>query len=203
MDALRQVGRGLGIGLLLLAGCLTSPVVEGLDVVPPGTVIVEQNPLWIALGHSHYPLVWENVLRVLADMGFEIAEANRFDGRIETLPRISAGCGLPLKPGSPDPHERLLSTLQTYRHRVSIQILPADDPNGGYFINVIVRRELEDLPRPSRATAGAALFRSENNVERTFEVIDPTVFESHWIPKGRDPALEQAILRRLHECMPG
>ena len=67
----------------------------------------------------------------------------------------------------------------------------------GFFIHVIVYKELEDLPRPTRATAGGVLYRRENNVERQFEIVDPTLFESTWIPKGRDIAMEQLILQRL------
>jgi hypothetical protein len=80
-----------------------------------------------------------------------------------------------------------------------ILIQPADD--GGFFVTVTVFRELEDLERPVQATAGAASFRSDNTVERQFEVVDPTVFESSWIPKGRNRALEQAILHRLTRSM--
>ena len=57
------------------------------------------------------------------------------------------------------------------------------------------------LPRPTRMTAGAASFRSDNTVERQFEVIDPTIYEATWIPLGRDVKLEQVILARLKQCM--
>ena len=89
--------------------------------------------------------------------------------------------------------------MQTIRHRAEISIDPARD--GGYFVSVIVYKELEDLARPVRSTAGAASFRSDNTVERQFEVIDPTVFESNWIPLGRDACLEQVILQRLKKCL--
>jgi hypothetical protein len=62
---------------------------------------------------------------VLGDYGFEIRESNRYDGHIETIPRIAPGLGLFLKPGSPDLRDRLLATLQTYRHRVLVDIQPA------------------------------------------------------------------------------
>ena len=68
---------------------------------------------------------------------------------------------------------------------------------GGFFIEVTVFKELEDLPRPVRATQGAAIFRADNNVERQFTVIDPTIFEANWIPRGRDVEVEQVLLRKL------
>ena len=103
-----------------------------------------------------------------------------------------------VKPGSPAFSDRLLATLQTYRHRVSVVIQPADQ--GGFFVEIIARKELEDLLQPVRSTAGAAIFRTENNVERQFEVIDPTVFDSKWIFKGRDVPLEQRLIERLKNC---
>ena len=42
---------------------------------------------------------------------------------------------------------------------------------------------------------------TENDVERQFEVIDPTFFDAGWIYRGRDEPLEQEIIRRLKNCM--
>jgi hypothetical protein len=187
--------------LALAAGCQNGPsLIEGPTFVPAGSNIVhDQNPVFIPLGIEAYGQVFENCLRVLGDYGFEILEPNRYFGTIECLPRVSPGLGLFMKPGSPDVRDRLLSTTQSYRHRVSVRIQEA--VNGGYFIAVTARKELEDVPRPIRATVGAAVFRNEPSVERQFEVIDPTFFESNWIPVGRDVPLEQEIIRRLKKCM--
>ena len=183
------------------AGCQSAPVlVEGPALIPAGaTVIYDQNPVFIPLGPESYGQVFENVLRVLGDYGFEIQESNRYDGRVECVPRIAPGLLLLLKPGSPDLYDRLLATTQTYRHRVSAAIQPAD--NGGFFIEIVARKELEDLPRPIRSTVGGAVFRNEATVERQFEVIDPAFFEAGWIYRGRDVPLEQEIIRRLKRCM--
>ena len=189
--------------LLACAGCLGARpfgTVEVSPLVPPGVeYISDQNPVFIPLGPESYGQVFENVLQVLFDFGFEIRESNRYDGRIETIPRIAPGLGFLLKPGSPDLRDRLLATLQTYRHRVIVEIQPAE--NGGFFVKFTANRELEDLPRPIRASVGAAIFRTDNNVERQYEVIDPTLYEFTWIYRGRDTALEQEIIRRLKSCM--
>lgn len=192
--------------LTVAAGCQTAfqpvemPLIEMPPIVPHGVeYVVDQNPVFIPLGPESYGQVFENVLEVLGDYGFEIRESNRYDGHIETIPRIAPGIGLFLKPGSPDLRDRLLATMQTYRHRVLVDIQPAE--NGGFFVKVTAIKELEDLPRPVRSTVGAAIFRNDNNVERQFEVIDPTLFEFTWIYRGRDTALEQEIIRRLKRCM--
>jgi hypothetical protein len=39
-----------------------------------------------------------------------------------------------------------------------------------------------------------------STIERQFEVIEQPVFESNWIPIGRDFKLEQVILERLAHC---
>jgi hypothetical protein len=35
-------------------------------------------------------------------------------------------------------------------------------------------------------------------VDRQFEVVDPAVIETNWIPKGREIYLEQEILKRIN-----
>lgn len=183
--------------LALGAGCVSQPLVDGQKV---GTgPVLEANPVYVPLGPDAYGMVFENTLRVLIDHGFEILESNRYDGRIEMVPRIAPGLGVRGGHGSPSLYERTLATTQTYRHRVSALIQPAD--GGGYFIEVCVRKELEDLPRPLRDTGGGAIFRLDNDVERQFEVIDPNVFSSMWIYKGRDEAFEQQIICRLKKLM--
>ncbi len=190
---------GAFLVLALGTGCVSTPIAGGPPAPLEETEDNELNPVYIPLGGLSYGQVFENVLQVLISHGFEIQEANRYDGRIETVPRIAPGLGLFLKPGTPSFRDRLLYTLQTYRHRVSVIIQPAD--NGGYFIEVVARKELEDLAKPSRATAGAAIFRNENNVDRQYEVIDASVVDAHWIYKGRDALLEQQLIEKLKGCM--
>jgi hypothetical protein len=166
--------------------------------------ISEQNPIYLPLPPREYGRVVETALQVLGDHGFEIAESNRYSGHIEAVPRVAPGLGLWFKPGSPDVYERLLSTTQTYRHRVTVVIQTADPQpadHGGYFVEFIVRKELEDLARPMRSNVGGAVFRSENTVERQTEVIDATFFEPAWIYRGRDQAMEQELIGRFRNAL--
>jgi hypothetical protein len=189
---------GTGIVALLLGGCATGPLLDNPILVRPQPAAAVENPLYVPLGPQGYGAVFEHVIDVIDDY-FEISYANRYDGRIETFPRISPGLEQLWKPGTPDFEQRFEATLQTIRHRATVLIQAAED--GGYFVEVTVFKELEDLEKPTRATAGAVTFRSDWSVERQFEVIDPTVFESKWIPLGRNTQMEQAILERIKKCM--
>jgi hypothetical protein len=179
-------------------GCQSpGPLLDPAPLQPADAPAEDQNPVYLPLGPLSYGQVFETMIQLLSDYGFEISngDTNRYDGRIETVPRISPGLLLLIKPGSPNLYDRFLSTLQTYRHRVSVVIMPAQQ--GGYFVEIIARKELEDLPRPVRSTVGAAIFRNDNTVDRQFEVIDSTFFEANWIFKNRDIFLEQELIRRL------
>jgi hypothetical protein len=188
----------LGAMVLLGSGCATGPLIDNPALMQPDPSVNVENPVFVPLGPQSYGMVFEKVIDILDDY-FEIAYTNRYDGTIRTFPRISPGLEQPWKPGTPDFDQRLEATLQTIRHRAEVLIQAADD--GGFFVQVTVYKELEDLPQPIRATAGSASFRSDNTVERQYEVIDPTVFETNWIPRGRNTQLEQLILQRIKKCM--
>jgi hypothetical protein len=183
--------------VMMAAGCATGPFMENPLMVGSQPVVMVENPVFVPGNPASYNPVFERIIDVLDDY-FEIAFANRYDGRIETFPKIAPGLELFWVPGSPDFDQRLLATTQTIRQRAIVLLQPAE--NGGYFIDVKVYKELEDLAQPIRATAGAASFRSDNTLERQFQVIDPTVVDSKWIPIGRDAKLEQIILQRLRNC---
>jgi hypothetical protein len=188
-----------GAVLALASGCASGPLLDNPLTIPVDPSVTVENPVYIPGDPHAYGAVFEKVLETITGYNFEIAYADRYDGRIETFPRISPGLEQLWKPGSPDFDQRLEATFQTMRHRILVRIEAAND--GGFFVSVKALKELEDLPRPTRSTAGAASFRSDNTVERQFEVIDPTVFESQWIPMGEDAKLEQAILQQIKRCM--
>jgi hypothetical protein len=191
----------LGLTGLFCCGCLSrGPLVDNPAYVRLDPSVAVDNPLWVPANATPemYAKLFDKILDITDDY-FEISLANRYEGRIETFPRIAPGYEQFWRVGNPGAYNRLLSTFQTIRNRAVVLILPAE--NGGYYVQVTVFRELEDLPRPTRQTAGAATFFFPSTVERQFEVIDPTIFESNWIPLGHNCELEQLILQRLKECM--
>jgi hypothetical protein len=193
--------RALIVAVLLIgaAGCQsTGPLLDPPPLLPIGGVAQhEENPFYVP--PVTYGKVFETALMVLNDYGFEVGYSNRYDGRLETVPRVAPGVFLLAKPGSPAMYDRVLATLQTYRHRITVLIQPAE--SGGYFVEVLARKELEDMPRPIRATVGVAIFRPYNDVDRQFEVVDPTFFEPGWIFRGRDVPLEQELIGRIKKVL--
>jgi hypothetical protein len=180
---------------LTLSGCMSGPLHENPLLV--GAAVPDcANPVYVPLGPHSYGLVFEKTLDVISDY-FDIDQnrTSRYSGQIETLPSPAPGLVQFWRPGSPDVYQRLYATLQSVRHRAIVLIQPAED--GGYFIDVRVFKELEDVATPSRATAGPAIFRADNAIERQFEVIEAGAFNPLWIPIGRDHKLEQVILNRL------
>ena len=184
------------LALFGATGCISGPLIDNAGLIRSDLGPACANPVFIPRGPNDYACVFEKVIDVLSDT-FEIAYANRYDGTIRTHPKIAPGWEQPWKSGSPYASERLLVTFQTYRYRGEVTITPGE--HGGYLIYVTVFKELEDLPKPVRATAGGAAFRSDNTVERQFEVVDPTVVEGGWVPKGREVHLEQAILQKIQK----
>jgi hypothetical protein len=65
----------------------------------------------------------------------------------------------------------------------------------GYLVEVIVEKELEDLPAPEKATAGAASFLDDDALpSQQVEAVSRTMSSSRWLMLGRDPLLEQRML---------
>jgi len=163
------------------------PLVENPVLVSPGMPTPEA-----------YREVFERVVDVLSDY-FELLPPNPYDGRIVTLPRIAPGYERFWKLGNPDPRGRLLATFQTVRQRAIAEIRAGE--RGGYLVFVLVERELEDLPRPTQARIGNAIFQESPTVDRRLEVVTPEISsEAGWFSIGRDYALEQQILRRIRYC---
>lgn len=183
-------------------GCMPGALRDQPFLVNPETFSPD-NQILIAPnepGPAAYAVLFDKVLDVVDDY-FELESENRYDGRIVAKPRISPGLEQPWKPGSPNFFERALATTQTYRHRCFVLIQPAED--GGYLVGVTVFKELEDLPKPSHGSAGGASFRSTSTIERQFEIVDPTIVDANWIPKGRDYPLEQRILEKIQRALRG
>jgi hypothetical protein len=196
----RAVATALCTAALASSGCLTTPPLDNPVLVRSAPEGIE-NPVLVSPGQptpTSYREVFEKALDVLDDY-FEILVANPYDGRIVTQPRIAPGYEQFWKRGNPDHRQRLFATLQSVRQTAVVEIRAGE--RGGYLVYVVVDRELEDVPRPTRATIGSAVFSEQQGVDRASEIVSPEVTgDRTWFKVGRDYALEQQILRRIRQC---
>lgn len=196
------------------------PVYHLPQPLPAGTfgqVPVLSNPLSVPVADRDF--AWDQLVDVVDDY-FKIEREERVrqsgdiltEGRIETYPQTAATIFEPWRGDSVTLSDRWLCTLQTYRRRAAFRVIP--EPQG-FQIEVVVLKELEDVPRPSFATAGAATFRNDTSIERRTEAepilgrdvgddVRPVANATPtmgWIGQGRDQALERELLFRIQERM--
>ena len=112
----------------------------------------------------------------------------------ETYYQVSPTLLEPWRRDTAGEYERIENTLQTIRRRAVVSVLPAE---GGYWVNVAVFKELEDLPKPEHASAGGATFRYDSSFTRVVNPAGGDPSGECWIPQGRDPVLEQRIIGHL------
>jgi hypothetical protein len=182
------------------------------EVVPPSTVSVPvTNPDW----------TWDQIVDIVDDY-FQIASEDRVkqvgdvmtEGRIDTFPLTGATIFEPWRKDSVNLYERWECTLQSIQRRASIRVIPDAT---GYLVDVSVWKELEDVPKPIHANAGAATFRYDTSLQRDTEFdpdtnripgdparpVGPRTPTIGWIYLGRDPALEQEICARIRAKLCG
>ena len=147
---------------------------------------------------------WEQIVDVVDDY-FRVDQENRVqlvgnvltEGRIDTFPQVGSTLLEPQMRDSVGRYNLFESTFQSIRRRAEIRVIPQQ---GGYFVEAIVQKEIEDLPRPENSTAGAAAFRSDNSLRSTLdEQVSRTRPSNYWIPLGRDCEVELQMLEDIQE----
>jgi hypothetical protein len=153
-------------------------------------------------------LAWDQIVDVVSEY-FTVAREQRAarggevwsEGRIETAYQTGATWLEPHRNDSVGSFNRWESTFQTIRRRAVIRVIP---DAAGYLVEVIVEKELEDLPNPEKATAGSAIFRSDGSLpSRRLEEVSRTRSSPRWLQLGRDPPLEQRMLAEIHARLSG
>lgn len=140
--------------------------------------------------------MWERTIDVLHDFHLTTARENRLARVVETEYFVGSGLLEPWHSDSVGFMNRLESTTQSIRRKVIISFVQMDAA-GGFQVSVQAMKEREDLPGIAGNSPGAATFRESTPLNRELDAVVGQSAQSLWIPIGRDPALEQAILQRL------
>ena len=148
--------------LIVVLGCGS-----GVHLPNQPVPVSYDNPTLLRISNNE--LVWEGVEDVVSQY-FRIEREDPVrclggtltEGRIDTFPKPGATLLEPWDHDSADSYERLESTLQSIRRYAVVKIIPAQ--NGGFWVDVAVYKELEDVRRPEHATAGSATFRNDVSV---------------------------------------
>jgi hypothetical protein len=195
-------------GPMIVPGALPQPplvVPEALPQPPiaaPGLV----NPIVVPVVDEE--LAWDQIADVVSDY-FTISREQRArrggevwsEGRIETAYQTGATWLEPHRGDSVGTFNRWESTFQTIRRRATIRVIP---DARGYLVEAIVEKELEDLPNPEKATAGAVVFRNDGSLpSRRLEEVSRMRSSPRWLQLGRDPPLEQRMLAEIHARLSG
>ena len=157
------------------------------------------NPLWVQAGDREF--FWNQLVDTVDDY-FPIRREDRVrqignvltEGRIETKPVTGATLLEPWRDDSTPGFEIRHATLQSIRRRATVRVWPAE---GGYRVEIVVIKELEDVEFPEGAPGGDVVFRSDGSVVRTRPKDSSEPATLGWIPLGRDLSMEQKMLVEL------
>jgi hypothetical protein len=175
-----------------------NPMSAGAPIVVPGDGGSSQ----IHIPVANRDWTWEQIVDTVDDY-FRIERERQVqlvgdvltEGRIDVHPQIGATLPELHRRDSVGRYNRWESTFQTIRRRATIRVIPDAT---GYLVDVLVEKDLEDLPRPENSTAGAATFRNDSSLpSAAAEAVSRTRLASNWIFIGRDPELEQAMIADL------
>ncbi len=191
----------IATALLTLAatGCALGP--GWSDPSGPPVAVLCDNPMLVPARDPQQ--LWETVADVVDDY-FRIERevpvrpigSTFTEGRLDTYPEVASTILEPWRHDSADTYEKIESTLQSIRRRAQVRVTPVRE---GYWMDVAVFKELEDVTRPAHASAGSATFRNDSSLTRVVNPLGEQDIHAGWIPMGRDRALEQRILAQLQE----
>ena len=172
-----------GVITASLAGCHSLPLANSVPVTNP-----------IQIRANNYDLVWERTIDTLHQYQFVINRENRLSGEIETDYKTGASAFEPWHLDAANSRERLEGTFQSIRRKILIHVTQVEN---GYLVSVEAFKELEDLPGLASNSASGATFKESEPLKRDLNLVVGQTTPSGWIFKGRDKALENAVLKDL------
>lgn len=185
----------LAATLLPAGGCAGSWLRRTAFGAPPPLA----NPLLVPAVDREF--LWNQTVDAVDDY-FRIEREERVrliggiltEGRIDTFPMTGSTVFEPWRVDSTPGYEKWHATFQSIRRRATVRVVPTE---GGYLLDVLVQKELEDLDKPENATAGGSTLRHDGTLVRQEGAAGRYSVTLGWIPIGRDATLEQRILADL------
>ena len=212
-----QMRFAVAIGLIACAGCSSGPYTYA-PVGPAGTPPRQSDLPPVVLRYANPSLApiadHERVWRAVVDVTDDYFRIDReepvrvygnmvTEGRIETFPETGATLLEPWRKDAADSYERLEGTLQSIRRRAALKVTPA---GSGFLVEINVFKELEDVPRPEHATAGAATLRYDTSMTRIVNPVGEQALTPRLDSLGSRPGVgtadagEPGIARRPADC---
>jgi hypothetical protein len=176
---------GLMMGVFCtIAGCLSPP-----PMAPAGGAST------IQIADNQRDFLWERAVVVLNRNHFQVSRESKLEGIIETAYRGGSGLLEPWNPDSVGLSNRMESSLQSIRRKVTVSMLSA--ATGTTSLNVRVDKELEDVPGMAATYEGGATFSESQPLNRDLSQVVGQNGPSRWISIGRDPLLERKLLAEI------
>ena len=190
--------------LVLLSGCSAHRPFTGGELPWRTKVPNSQNPIYVRT--SDYEFLWSVIADVISNH-FEIAREEPVrlydnvltEGRLDTKPKIAASIGEVWHADSVGLRERIDCTFQTIRKKVRVRVVPVV---GGFQIEMLVHKELEDLKAPTRSQTSNANLRYTSDNDPFTDIFDIDIdidapSSSGWITLGRDTPMEDRLLHEI------
>ena len=140
--------------------------------------------------------LWEAVQETLRRGRFQLDRIDRQAWVITTLPVTSQHFFEFWRHDVDTPHDRWEATLNPMRRWVEVSLICADD-GPWKQLAVVVHKERFSSPDRQFNSSGAAYQYFGEGLPSTTGKSWVTAKEDHWLDCGRDPAMEDYILRRI------
>ena len=152
-------------------------------------------PAGMQIPSQNRDIVWERSVAVLNKFHFMIARESKQEGVIETHYRAGSNLLEPWNNDSFGYANRLESTLQSIRRKVTVTF---ENTSAG-MLTVVVRvdKEIEDVPGLAANYEGGATFSESQPLQRDLDQVVGQSGPSRWLSRGNDPALEVEIMRQI------
>ena len=167
----------------LLPGCLSGPS----RAQPQASALL--------IPASQFDTIWERAVAVLNRNHFLIARESKLEGVIETEYRAGSNLLELWHPDSVGFENRLESTLQSVRRKVTVAF--GQSGTDQIMVSVYVDKQIEDVPSLAAIYEGGATFPEADPLDRDLSQVIGQSGPSRWVSLGRDPLLEARLTAQI------